>query len=54
MKPAKAQIAQDMEGRKQGETLELLDPPSLPLNPTEPRRPMIMGWVPASDCCWAS
>ena len=39
----KAQIAQDMEGRKQGETLELLDPASLPLNPTEPRRPMIIG-----------
>ncbi|HTB14803.1 MAG TPA: GNVR domain-containing protein [Bryobacteraceae bacterium] len=38
----KAQIAQDMEGRKQGETLELLDPASLPLNPTEPRRPLIV------------
>jgi len=37
-----AQIAQDMESRKQGETLELLDPPSLPLNPTEPKRPMII------------
>jgi len=39
----KAQIAQDMEGRKQGETLELLDPASLPMNPTEPKRPMIIG-----------
>jgi polysaccharide chain length determinant protein (PEP-CTERM system associated) len=39
----KAQIAQDMEGRKQGETLELLDPASLPPNPTEPKRPMIIG-----------
>jgi succinoglycan biosynthesis transport protein ExoP len=38
----KAQIAQDMEGRKQGETLELLDPASLPLNPDEPKRPMII------------
>lgn len=38
----KAQIAQDMEGRKQGETLDLLDPASLPLNPTEPKRPMII------------
>jgi polysaccharide biosynthesis transport protein len=38
----KAQIAQDMEGRKQGETLEQLDPASLPLNPTEPKRPMII------------
>jgi len=39
----KAQIAQDMEGRKQGETLELLDPASLPMTPTEPKRPMIIG-----------
>jgi uncharacterized protein involved in exopolysaccharide biosynthesis len=38
----KAQITQDMEGRKQGETLELLDPPSLPLNPTEPKRGVII------------
>ncbi len=38
----KAQIAQDMEGRKQGETLELLDPASLPLNPTTPNRPLIV------------
>lgn len=37
---AKAQIAQDMEGRKQGETLELLDPASLPLTQTAPNRPM--------------
>jgi len=38
----KAQVAQEMEGRKQGETLELLDPASLPQNPTEPKRPMII------------
>jgi protein tyrosine kinase modulator len=38
----KAQIAQEMEGRKQGETLELLDPASLPQNPTEPKRPLIV------------
>src|SRR5947209_16151416 len=31
-----------MEGRKQGETLELLDPASLPINPTEPKRPLII------------
>jgi hypothetical protein len=37
-----AQIAQEMEGRKQGETLELLDPASLPLNPTEPKRQQII------------
>jgi polysaccharide chain length determinant protein (PEP-CTERM system associated) len=38
----KAQMAQDMEGRKQGETLELLDAASLPLLPTEPKRPVII------------
>jgi succinoglycan biosynthesis transport protein ExoP len=37
-----SQIAQEMENRKQGETLELLDPASLPLIPTEPKRPMII------------
>lgn len=41
-KLSRAQIAQDMEGRKQGETLELLDPASLPQTPTEPRRPLII------------
>jgi hypothetical protein len=38
----KAQIASDMEGRKQGETLELLDPASLPITATEPQRPKII------------
>jgi hypothetical protein len=38
----KAQIAQTMEDRKQGETLDQLDPASLPMNPTEPKRPMII------------
>jgi chromosome segregation ATPase len=38
----KAKMAQEMEGRKQGETLELLDPASLPLNPTQPNRPLIL------------
>jgi succinoglycan biosynthesis transport protein ExoP len=37
-----AEIAQEMEGRKQGETLELLDPASLPTTPTEPKRPLII------------
>jgi len=37
-----AQIAQEMEGRKQGETLELLDPASLPITQTDPKRPMII------------
>jgi polysaccharide chain length determinant protein (PEP-CTERM system associated) len=38
----KSQIAKDMEDRKQGETMELLDPASLPLIPTEPKRPIIV------------
>jgi polysaccharide chain length determinant protein (PEP-CTERM system associated) len=37
-----AQIAQDMESRKQGETLEILDPASLPITQTDPKRPMII------------
>ncbi len=41
-KMQKAEIAQEMEGRKQGETLELLDPASLPSTPTEPLRPLVI------------
>ena len=41
-KLARAQIAQEMEGRKQGELLELLDPASLPISPTEPKRPVLI------------
>ncbi len=41
-KLSKAEIAQEMEGRKQGETLELLDPASLPTTPTEPKRPIVI------------
>ena len=41
-KLGKAEIAQEMEGRKQGETLELLDPASLPTSPTEPKRPLVI------------
>ena len=37
---SKALLAADMEGRKQGETLELLDPASLPQNPSQPNRPL--------------
>lgn len=39
---SKAMLAADMEGRKQGETLELLDPASLPQNPAEPNRPLVI------------
>ena len=38
----KSEIAKSMEDRKQGETLELLDSPSLPLNAAQPNRPMII------------
>ncbi len=41
-KLSKAEIAQEMEGRKQGETLELLDPASLPTTPTEPKRAIVI------------
>jgi uncharacterized protein involved in exopolysaccharide biosynthesis len=41
-KLGKAEIAQEMEGRKQGETLEVLDPASLPTAPTEPKRAMVI------------
>jgi polysaccharide chain length determinant protein (PEP-CTERM system associated) len=42
VKLQRAEISADMEGRKQGETLEMLDPPSLPTTPAEPKRPMII------------
>jgi polysaccharide chain length determinant protein (PEP-CTERM system associated) len=38
----RAEMAQEMEGRKQGETLELLDPASLPTTPSAPKRPMVV------------
>jgi polysaccharide chain length determinant protein (PEP-CTERM system associated) len=40
---ATAQISQDLENRGQGQHLELLDPPSVPETPTEPKRPMVIG-----------
>jgi uncharacterized protein involved in exopolysaccharide biosynthesis len=41
-KLSKAEIAKEMEDRKQGEVLEPLDPASLPATPTEPRRPVVI------------
>jgi len=38
-----AQISQDLENRGQGDRLELLDPPSVPQTPTEPKRPLVIG-----------
>ncbi len=42
VKMNKSMLSQDMEQRKQGETLELLDPASLPQKPTEPNRPIVV------------
>ncbi len=42
-KKAISERATIVTGRKQGETLELLDPANLPLTPSEPNRPMIVG-----------
>jgi polysaccharide chain length determinant protein (PEP-CTERM system associated) len=41
-KLAKAQLSKQMEDRKQGELLEILDPASLPRDPTDPKRPLII------------
>ncbi|MGA2185241.1 MAG: Wzz/FepE/Etk N-terminal domain-containing protein [Bryobacteraceae bacterium] len=41
-KKNKSEIATKLENTKQGETLDLLDPASLPQTPTEPKRPVII------------
>jgi succinoglycan biosynthesis transport protein ExoP len=41
-KKHKSRISVDLERRKQGETLELLDAPSTPTEPTAPKRAMIV------------
>lgn len=38
----KSEIATKLENTKQGETLDILDPASLPQTPTEPKRPVIV------------
>jgi succinoglycan biosynthesis transport protein ExoP len=42
-KRSQSQIAEDLERRQQGETLDLLDPASLPQTPTQPKRAIILG-----------
>ncbi len=42
-KRSQSQIAEDLERRQQGETLEVLDAASLPQSPTQPKRPLILG-----------
>jgi polysaccharide chain length determinant protein (PEP-CTERM system associated) len=41
-KLTEAKLSQDMETSKQGELLELLDPPSVPQTPTDPKREVII------------
>ncbi|HUS06786.1 MAG TPA: Wzz/FepE/Etk N-terminal domain-containing protein [Bryobacteraceae bacterium] len=41
-KMSQSQISSELEKRQQGETLEVLDPASLPQTPTEPKRPVIV------------
>jgi len=43
LRVAESQMSTDIETRKQGETLEVLDLPSLPESPTAPNRPLIVG-----------
>jgi succinoglycan biosynthesis transport protein ExoP len=43
MNLSRSQVASDLEERKQGETLEVLDLPSLPEQPVAPNRPVIVG-----------
>ena len=42
VKLSRSAISQEMENRKQGENLEVLDQASLPESPTEPRRGLIV------------
>ena len=42
-KKAISERANIVTGRKQGETLDMLDPASLPLSPSEPNRAIIIG-----------
>jgi len=41
-KRSQSQIAEELERRQQSETLEVLDPASLPQTPTEPKRPVLI------------
>lgn len=43
LKLNKSKDSQEMENRKQGETLEVLDPATLPQTPSEPKRPAVIG-----------
>lgn len=43
MKKSQSELATDLENRKASETLEMLDPANLPLEPILPNRPLIIG-----------
>jgi polysaccharide biosynthesis transport protein len=47
IKRQRTSLSADLQRRKQGESLEVLDSASLPDTPTEPKRPMIVGMGPA-------
>ncbi len=47
-KQSKAALSVDVERRKQGESLEVIDAASLPTSPTAPKRPMIIPIGPAA------
>ncbi len=42
-KSQQSAVSEDLEKRQQGETLEVVDPASLPQSPTQPKRPIIIG-----------
>lgn len=41
-KQSQSAMASDLENRQQGETLDILDPASLPQSPAQPKRPMMI------------
>ena len=45
-----AKLSSEITSRKQGETLELLDP-AVPEDPTEPKRPMVISIGAGLGCC---
>ena len=53
-KRQKSAISMDMESHQQGETLEVLDPASLPTTPTAPKRSLIIPLGALEACCLAS
>jgi polysaccharide biosynthesis transport protein len=42
MRLGQAKMSEEMQNRNEGEGLEILDPPSLPINPSEPKRWLVI------------